>query len=205
MSAPPVLLLATRSAGKLRELRAMTAASGWRWRGLDEFPDVPEAAEHGRTFAENARLKAQYYAERTGLPALADDSGLEVDALGGAPGVDSAYFAGTPRDDAANNAKLVAELANVPENRRTARFRCTMAFAAGGRVLLEAAGAVEGVIVLEPRGAGGFGYDPHFLVPSLGRTMAELATGEKNRISHRAQALAEMIPKLEAWALALPQ
>lgn len=195
-----MLLLATRSAGKLRELRRMTASCGWQWRGLDEFPEIPEAVEHGRTFIENARIKALYYAQLTSLPALADDSGLEVDALGGAPGVDSAYYAGHPRDDAANNRKLVSELEHVPEAQRTARFRCTMAFAEGGCVLFEAAGAVEGRILLTPRGKNGFGYDPHFFVPSQGCTMAELTTGQKNRISHRAAALGEMIPRLEAWA-----
>jgi XTP/dITP diphosphohydrolase len=193
------VLLATRNAGKLREIRALVAASTLAWHGLDEFPDAAEPEETGRTFAENARLKALYYAERTGLPTLADDSGLEVDALGGLPGVDSAYFAGRPRSDAANNRKLVAALAGVPREKRSARFHSHMAFVCDGRVVLDSAGAVEGLILDEPRGAGGFGYDPHFLVVEMGRAMAELAPAEKNAISHRGRALRAILPRIEAF------
>jgi XTP/dITP diphosphohydrolase len=198
------LLLATSSAGKIREIRQAAAGPGWRWRGLDEFPHVPEAIEDGRTFAENARKKAVYYAHATGLPALADDSGLEVDFLGGLPGVDSAHYAGTPRDDAANNAKLVAALRGVPPVQRTARFRCVMAFADGGRVLFQTEGVIEGRIIDQPRGANGFGYDPHFYVPHLSRTTAELAPAEKNAISHRGQALRAMLDRIAEWANTQP-
>lgn len=193
------VLVATGNAGKLREIRALVASSSLAWHGLDEFPGLAAPEETGRTFAENARLKALYYAERTGLPTLADDSGLEVDALDGRPGVDSAYYAGHPRDDAANNRKLIAALEGVPPWKRSARFHSHMAFVHGGRVVLESDGAVEGLIVDEPRGAGGFGYDPHFLVVELGRTMAQLAAAEKNAISHRGRALRAILPKIEAF------
>lgn len=192
------LLLATRSAGKLREIRQMTAGSGFVWRGLEEFPEVPEAPETGETFADNARQKALFYAARTGLPTLADDSGLEVDELGGRPGVHSAYFAGTPRNDEANNRALIAALAGVPRERRTARYRCAMALAVGRDIILETRGTLEGQIIDEPRGTGGFGYDPHFLIPARGRTAAELSAEEKNAISHRGQALREALRLLEA-------
>jgi len=195
------ILLATRNAGKLRELRELlTAASapGVVWRGLHEFPTVPDAPETGQTLAENARAKALYYATATGLLTLADDSGLEVDALGGAPGVYSARYAGTPRDDAANNRKLVAALAGVPLEQRTARFRCAMALAEPGRVLLESSGAVEGLIIDEPRGHNGFGYDPHFLLPDLKKTVAELPAEQKNALSHRGRAARALLPQLMA-------
>lgn len=198
------LLLATNSAGKIREIRQIAAGPDWRWRGLDEFPDVPEAIEDGRTFAENAKKKALCYSAATGLPALADDSGLEVDCLDGAPGVDSAHYAGTPRDDRANNAKLVAALRDIPARRRTARFRCIMIFAHRGEVLFRSEGTIEGLIIDEPRGANGFGYDSHFLVPQLSCTTAELASVEKNAISHRGQALRAMLERIAEWAKTQP-
>jgi XTP/dITP diphosphohydrolase len=191
------LLLATTNAGKLREIRQMCAGRGWVWRGLDELPQVATAVEDGASFAENARRKALHYAAATGLCTLADDSGLEVDCLGGEPGVHSAYYAGLPRDEAANNRKLIAALRGVPQERRTARFRCVMVLARPGEVLAETNGTIEGLIVDEPRGSNGFGYDPHFLVPHLGRTAAELLPAEKNAISHRGRALAQMLARLE--------
>ncbi len=192
------VLVATGNPGKLREIREITAGLPLRWRALAEFPHVPEAVEDGDTFAENARRKARHYSRATGLWTLADDSGLEVDALGGAPGVHSARYAGLPRDDRANNRKLIAALAGVPAARRTARFRCAIALADGEHILLETDGRVEGRIIDEPRGANGFGYDPHFLVPELGRTMAELPSAEKNARSHRGAALRAMLRQLEA-------
>lgn len=192
------ILLATHNAGKVREIQQLAARRGWQWRGLDDLSGVPEAVEDAETFAENARRKALHYAAATGLPTLADDSGLEVDRLGGAPGVRSARFAGAPRDDAANNRKLVAALAGIPLERRTARFRCVLALAGSEGILAETQGMVAGLILDEPRGSNGFGYDPHFLIPSLGRTMAELPSNEKNAISHRGQALRAMLPKIAA-------
>lgn len=185
----PEILVATRNVGKLREIRQLVADCPLICRGLDEFPELGDVAETGVTFAENARLKALHYAAATGLDTLADDSGLEVDALGGAPGVFSARYAGSPKDDAANNRKLVAALARVPAEQRTARFRCALALARGDTIVLEAAGTLEGRIIAEPRGDNGFGYDPHFLVPHLERTVAELPADQKNALSHRGQAL----------------
>ncbi len=196
MSQPRHVLLATRSAGKLREIRAWVEGTPLVWHGLEEFPHVAEPEETGRTFAENARLKALYYAEHSGMSTLADDSGLEVDGLGGEPGVHSAYFAGRPRDDAANNHKLVRLIAHVPSADRTARYQCVMAFVHGGSVVLETHGAVEGVIIETPRGREGFGYDPHFWLPDRGRTMAELSPDEKNAISHRGRALRAILPQI---------
>ncbi len=193
----PEILLATNNPGKVRELREIAADLPFLWRCLAEFPGLPDADECGATFAENARLKALHYARLTGLATLADDSGLEVDALGGAPGVHSARFAGTPRDDRANNRKLIQALAGVPTERRTARFRCALALVRGEQVVLEAQGAFEGLIIDEARGTNGFGYDPHFLVPDLGQTVAELPSVLKNARSHRGQALRAMLAQLQ--------
>ncbi len=198
MSGRPHILAATRNAGKLREIREITAGTPLVWHALDEFAEIGDVEESGATFAENARLKALHYAQLTGLATLADDSGLEVDALGGAPGVRSARFAGLPRDDAANNRKLLRLLADVPAARRTARFRCAMAFVRDGQVVLEGDGTFEGSICDEARGSNGFGYDPHFLVPELGLTAAELPAAEKNASSHRGQALRRMLQQIEA-------
>jgi XTP/dITP diphosphohydrolase len=199
----PHVLLATRNPGKLREIRQIATHLPVVWYGLDEFPDVPDADEHGATFAENARLKALHYSEQyhnhADLAVLADDSGLEVDVLDGAPGAHSARYAGTPRNDAANNRRLVQALAGVPPHRRTARFRCAMALAHQERVVLQTEGTFEGLIIDEPRGVNGFGYDPHFLVPALGRTAAELPAEQKNALSHRGQALRAMLVQIEAW------
>ncbi len=189
-------LLATRNAGKLRENRAACALPGVEWVGLDAYPAIPEAPEPGATFGENARAKALYYAQRSGLVALADDSGLEVDALAGAPGVHSAHFAGEPRSDDANNRRLIAELRSRPTASRTARFVCCMALAFHERILLESRGVLCGQIIDEPRGLNGFGYDPHFLTADSGLTLAELPTDAKNRISHRGQALRALLVEL---------
>lgn len=193
-----VVLLATGNAGKVREIRDMTRSAALSWCGLDQFPGVPAAVESGATFVENARLKALHYASATGLLTLADDSGLVVDALGGAPGVHSARFAGEPRSDLANNRKLVAALAGVPAAARSARFMCAMAFARPGEILLESSGSVEGRIIDEPRGNNGFGYDPHFLLPKLNHTAAELPPDEKHAISHRGAALRAILPRILA-------
>jgi XTP/dITP diphosphohydrolase len=196
-------LVASHNPGKVREIRQVLGGLDVELAGLEEMPPVAEPAEDGATFADNARLKALYYARKMGRWCLADDSGLEVDALGGAPGVRSARFAeerfaagaGKADRDAANNAKLLAALEGVPDGRRTARFVCHVAVADAEGVLAEATGTVEGKIGLAPRGENGFGYDPLFLLPD-GRTMAELDADTKNGISHRGQALRRLAETL---------
>jgi XTP/dITP diphosphohydrolase len=167
-------------------------------RGWAVEPLVLTVEEDAPTFAGNAEKKARAALARSGLPSLADDSGLEVDALDGAPGVLSARYAGAGHDDAANNAKLLDALAGVPDERRTARFRCALVFVDSDGTRLLAEGACEGRIGHVGRGTGGFGYDPLFLLAedAAGRTMAELAPEEKNRISHRARALAKLAEAL---------
>ena len=191
------IVIATRNPGKIREIRQILAHLPVQWKTMDEFQDLPDCEETGKTFADNARAKALYYAEATGHLALADDSGLEVDVLAGRPGIYSARYAGPSRDDAANNARLIGELAGVSPEQRTARFRCAAALAEKGLVLAEADGLVEGRIIDEPRGHNGFGYDPHFLLPERGVTTAELDTAEKSRISHRGRALRALAAQLE--------
>lgn len=156
---------------------------------LDDIAPIEEAIEDGDTFDHNARKKALHYARASGLCTLADDSGLEVDALHGAPGIYSARYAGQDADDNSNNAKLICELAGTPEKERTARFRCAMALATPQEVVATSGGRIEGFIVDDPRGCNGFGYDPHFFIPDRNMTAAELLPDEKNRISHRARAL----------------
>lgn len=198
------VVVATANRGKLEEIRAALASTGLEFVTAADLGAAPlDVEETGETFEANARLKAHAYHDAFGLPALADDSGLEVDALGGAPGVYSSRYAGEPSDDAANNARLLAELAGVPAEQRTARFRCVLVYvdADGGEVV--ATGVCEGTIGFEPRGTGGFGYDPLFWpVAAPGRTMAELATDEKNAISHRGaalRALAEVLGRRPVW------
>ncbi|WP_027355730.1 XTP/dITP diphosphatase [Desulfofundulus thermocisternus] len=186
------LVLATRNPGKVRELSQLLSPLGYEVLSLEHFPGVPEVVEDGATFRDNAVKKATAVARHTGQLALADDSGLEVDYLGGAPGVHSARFAGEGHDDRANNEKLLRLLAGVPPEKRTARFRCVVAVATPEGKVFTTEGTCEGVIAEEPRGEGGFGYDPLFYVPSCGKTFAELDPEVKNRISHRGRALALM-------------
>lgn len=193
------LLIATKNRGKLQEVAAILTVLPLDLVTLEAFPDLPEAVEDADSFEGNAIKKALHYAGWTGAWTLADDSGLEVDALGGAPGVLSARFAGQQGDDAANNAKLIAALAGVPSHQRTARFRCVVAFARRGEVLATASGTFEGLVVDEPRGRNGFGYDPHFFVPEHRMTSAEMPAELKNAISHRAKALAAIRPRIEHW------
>jgi XTP/dITP diphosphohydrolase len=182
------LMLASRNPGKLSELRALLA--GDLAIELVALPaNAPEIEETGATFAENALLKARGIAAWAKEWTLADDSGLEVDALGGAPGVHSHRYAGEHATDADRVAKLLAALQGVPPERRAARFRCAVALAAPDGRTWTAEGACEGRITQEARGTQGFGYDPVFLLPEAGRTMAELTPEEKNRVSHRARAL----------------
>jgi XTP/dITP diphosphohydrolase len=192
------LVLASGNAGKLREIAALLDDLGYQLHAQSEF-GVDEVAETGTTFVENAIIKARHAAQQTGLPALADDSGIEVDALDGAPGVYSARFAGAGASDAANNALLVEKLQPVPAAERGARYRAVivlMRHAADPSPLI-CEGSWEGMIQLQPAGDGGFGYDPYFFLPELGCTSAQLCAAEKNRLSHRGQALAELRRKLE--------
>ena len=191
------LAFASGNRHKVAEIAAMLAPRGW-----EVVPLTLTVDEDAPTFAGNAEKKARAAQAQSGLPSLADDSGLEVDALDGAPGVRSARWAGAHGDDAANNAKLLAELDGVPAARRTARFRCALVFLDGDGARVVAEGACEGRIGESARGDGGFGYDPLFLVDgdAAGRTMAELSPDEKNRISHRARALEALLRALDARA-----
>ena len=184
------LLLGTRNPGKVIEIVSILADSGWSFSSLHEFPNVGEAEENFSTFAENAIAKAQFYAAATGLCALADDSGLEVEALGGAPGVFSARYAGADASDADRRALLLSELARVEDSNRRARFVAVVAISKpNGEVLNISEGMCSGTITFSPRGTGGFGYDPLFLPDGYDQTFAELPDTIKNQISHRARAL----------------
>ena len=195
------LVIASGNPGKLRELSALLEPLGYELHAQSEF-DVPEAEETGTTFVENAIIKARNAAAHTGLPAIADDSGIEVDALDGAPGVYSARFSRPFADDASNNALLVEKLRDVPEQQRGARYRAVLVYmrhaADPSPIICE--GSWEGRIILEPRGDNGFGYDPHFWLDSHGCTSAELDPAEKNRLSHRGQALRELVERLQREA-----
>jgi len=196
-SKPAALLLGTRNRGKMREVLSI----------LGDLPvevvlrdDLPEMAEDGATFEENAIAKALAYSRWSGMPTLAEDSGLEVDALEGRPGVRSARFAGEDATDQANVRLLLREMDGVPEARRTARFRCVAAFVVPGRAPITAGGALEGRIGLVPAGSSGFGYDPVFYPDGWTRTVAECEPEAKNAISHRGRALRAIRPAIQAWA-----
>jgi XTP/dITP diphosphohydrolase len=202
--APPTLVMATRNPGKIRELQELLKDTGVALLNLADFPHLPDIPEEGATFAENAAAKALAVARLTGYPALADDSGLMVDALRGAPGVFSARYAQDvtaprPPQDADNWQKLLEELKNVPWEARGARFVCEIALATPDGRLLRAHGECQGKIALKPRGSEGFGYDPVFWVPAYGATMAQLGPEVKNQISHRARALAALKELLRSW------
>lgn len=182
------IVLATRNKGKIKEFVQLLEGLPVEVLSLDDVEDIPQIPETGSTFRENAEIKARTVAEITGLIAVADDSGLEVDALGGAPGVYSARYAGEKADDAANNAKLLEALGSLPLPQRTARFRSVIAIAVPQGKCYFAEGVCEGFIGFHPRGQQGFGYDPLFLLPGKNLTMAELTLAEKNQISHRAKA-----------------
>jgi len=186
------IVIATRNPKKLRELKALLTLPGVRWRSLADFPHGRDVRERGRTFAQNAITKARAVAKATGRWAIADDSGLEVDVLDGAPGVYSARFAGRHGDDDANNAKLLKLLAHIPPARRSARFRCVIALASPRQLLAVTEGRWEGRIAFAPKGRGGFGYDPVFLVPRRGQTAAQLPPALKHRLSHRGKAVRRM-------------
>lgn len=193
------LVLATANPGKLRELRALLAPRGIEVLAQSDF-GLSSAEETGTTFVENALLKARHVAGVTGLAAIADDSGIEVDALNGRPGVYSARYAGPGASDEQNNRKLLEALAGVPPERRTARYRCVLAMVLSASdpdpVICE--GTWEGRIGLAPKGEGGFGYDPLFVLDDTGRTAAELGPEVKNRLSHRGQALRRLLATFSA-------
>ncbi|MCP1572179.1 nucleoside-triphosphate diphosphatase [Herbaspirillum rubrisubalbicans] len=190
------IVMASNNAGKLKEFASLLGDIGLDVRPQGEF-NVPEAEEPFATFVENALTKARHAARLTGLPALADDSGVCVNALGGAPGVYSARYAGEPKSDANNNAKLVAELAAHAD--KSAYYYCVLVYVrhAEDPQPVIADGLWKGEIVAQARGEGGFGYDPHFLLPALGKTAAELTAAEKNAVSHRGQALRALVEKLK--------
>lgn len=202
MGSPLQLLFATSNPHKIEEVTAILAPAGFEVIGLDSLDDPPaEPVEDGATFADNARIKAVYYAKAAGRPCLADDSGLEVDALNGEPGVLSARYAGIGEtrgeQTAANNARLLKELEGVPDAQRAGRFVCAMCLAdAEGRIVAETRGIFPGVIAREPRGTSGFGYDPLVYLPDVGRTVAELTAEEKNARSHRGEAARKMAAKV---------
>ncbi|MFC4057486.1 RdgB/HAM1 family non-canonical purine NTP pyrophosphatase [Planomonospora corallina] len=199
------VVLATRNAGKITELRRILADAALPVEivGLEEFPQIGEVAETGLTFAENALLKAHAVAGASGLPAIADDSGLCVDALNGMPGIFSARWSGRHGDDRANLELLLAQISDVPEGRRGGHFACAAALALPSGQERVAEGALHGVVVRAPRGTGGFGYDPVFVPEGETRTTAELTPAEKDAISHRGRAFRALVPILaEALGLA---
>jgi XTP/dITP diphosphohydrolase len=190
MGAKTVIVLATRNRGKVREFQMMLEGYPVEIRGLDHFGPIPEAVEDGETFDDNAYKKALHTAKVLGLPAIADDSGLAVEALDGAPGVYSARYAGEKAKDSDNIAKLLENMKGRKD--RKAAFECVISIAVPSGPALTYAGRCEGEIAEEPRGKGGFGYDPVFFYPPLGKTFAEIPLEEKNKISHRGRALAEV-------------
>ncbi len=192
------IVIASRNHHKCRELSALLRVPGIRWRSLSAFPRVGAIPERGRTFQANAIHKARVVAKATGCLVLADDSGLEVAAIHQAPGVRSARFAGRHGDDGANNAKLLRLLRGVPDTERDARYRCVLALASPGKLLAVTEGTLRGRIAHVPRGRGGFGYDPLFLLPRFKRTVAQLSAATKNRLSHRAKAAQAMRQVLKA-------
>ena len=195
------LVLATRNRHKGEELAALLGDLGITIRTLDEFPDAPDVVEDGDTCEANAIKKARAIAQFTGLPAVADDTGLEVDALGGRPGVYAARYAGEDATYEDNCRKLLREMAGVPREQRTARFLTVAAIALPSDGVRVAQGTLDGVIAEEASGTLGFGYDPVFLIPELGKTLAQLSADQKNTISHRAKAFTKMREILSASAV----
>lgn len=200
-SLPTTVVVASKNAGKVREIAAMFDKLGVAVKSLADFPELPSVQETGATFEENARLKADGYAQALELPVLADDSGLQVDALDGMPGVFSARYAGKGHNDAANNAKLISELSEVPADQRSAHFVSVLALARPGKPDedLVVRGQVDGMIVGIPQGDNGFGYDPYFYLPEFGKTMAEMTPDEKNQVSHRGAALRKLEARWNGW------
>ena len=198
------IVMATGNQGKLREMKELLADLPVEILSLKDFAEIPEPVEDGATFEANSLLKARYYMEKTGCAAMADDSGLEVEALGGAPGVHSARFAGQHGDDEANNEKLLSELRQRNLSESVAAHRCVLSYVGPDGRELTASGSCEGIVKEPRRGENGFGYDPYFYVTEgafAGRTMAELTLAEKGTISHRARAMAKLKELLKENAL----
>jgi XTP/dITP diphosphohydrolase len=193
-----MLLVATFNSGKIREIGPFLANLGFQVVGLDSLPEAELSREDGNTFEANARQKAMHYSQFSEWLTLADDSGLNVDALDGQPGVQSARFLGETATDAERCREILARLESFPEERRQAHFVCWLALARRGRILEVFEGRVEGMIARAPRGENGFGYDPIFWLPSLGTTMAELTLAEKGAVSHRGEALRKLVAFLES-------
>jgi XTP/dITP diphosphohydrolase len=193
------LLVATHNAGKVKEYAQLLSSQDIEWLSLADLQVTSEVEETGATFMDNACLKAAAYAREAGILTLADDSGLIVDALDGAPGVRPARYGGEGLNSRERYTLLLKNLSDLPLEERTARFRCAIALAAAdGRILATSTGEVEGLIALEPRGEGGFGYDPVFYMPQEGRTMAQLPAAAKHAVSHRGRALRALAPQLAA-------
>ncbi|NOY77901.1 MAG: XTP/dITP diphosphatase [Calditrichaeota bacterium] len=192
------IVLATKNKDKIREIKKILSDLSIELKTMADFPDMPDVEEDGATLEENALKKAVEFHNFTGLPALADDTGLEVDALSGAPGVYSSRFAGEEASYADNRKKLLEELKGVPEEKRGAQFRCVVAFV-DGSYQMTTEGIVRGKILTEERGNGGFGYDPVFWLPEFEKTFAEMDLDKKNGISHRGIAFRKMKAKLEAY------
>jgi XTP/dITP diphosphohydrolase len=204
------ILVATSNKGKLRDFAAAASLHNVEIAGLPNFSALPEVIEDAPTFEGNARKKAEFYSlHANGEMVIADDSGLEVDALNGAPGVHSARYAAGPQhpnsSDAENNAKLSGELRDVSDSERTARFVSVIALARDGKTLATFRGGAEGWMLREPRGTGGFGYDPLFFFPALGKTFAELSAEEKSMVSHRGQAFRHLLEWLERHVVDEPR
>nr|WP_054755960.1 XTP/dITP diphosphatase [Liquorilactobacillus satsumensis] len=193
------IIIATKNEGKAREFRSFFEPRGFVVKTLNDLTEKPNIVENGKTFAENAYLKASTLTAVLHETVLADDSGLLVDELdGGAPGIYSARYAGD-HDDAANNAKLLRELRDTPQEKRTARFHSSLVVTSVNKEPLKVAGEVTGTILTAPRGEDGFGYDPLFYLPQLGKTFAQLTPAEKNKISHRGRAIAALNAKFDDW------
>ena len=186
------VIIATKNPGKAREFEHIFASRGIEVRTLLDFPEIPDVDETGTTFEENAILKAEAVSQELGKMVIGDDSGLMVDALEGRPGIYSARYAGEPKNDQNNTNKVLSELKGLPDEKRSARFYCALAVAVPGQETITVSGTCEGRILEEQRGTNGFGYDPVFYVPEKGLAMAELSSEEKNKISHRANALKKL-------------
>lgn len=194
------IVIATKNQGKVREMREALSHLPVEVVSLKEFGELPDAVENGTTFAENARIKAEFYREKTGCACVADDSGLEVEVLGGAPGIHSARFAGFHADDATNNQKLLEELQKAGVKESPADYRCALVFADTDGTVFTSEGRCDGIVRMVPRGENGFGYDPYFYTKDYtDRTMAEISFAEKDKISHRGRALREMVRRLEEY------